>query len=309
MQEFKLKSFDGYELFVSLWDDVNYPKGVVQICHGMGEYGGRYDKIARYLNSRDYICFADDHRAHGRTESDKNRGKHPGNIFQKTLKDQLFIRDYLKNKYNLPVFFLGHSYGSFIGQAFAQSGTDCKAIALIGTGYCNPLFAFGACAIAPIKLVAGNWRPKFVNKFGDILFRYKNDSGPSQWLTRDVEWRKDYLTNPYCKANMSVNFSYYLLSETSKLYSKKNGSKLSPTSAIGLFCGSDDPIGGKGKKVLRLNDFYKRYGVPKQMHLYEGGRHEMHGEINKEEVWNDIANFFDRFIVYGQTSIGDLIKD
>ena len=133
-------------------------------------------------------------------------------IFQKTLKDQLFIRDYLKNKYNLPVFFLGHSYGSFIGQAFAQSGTDCKAIALIGTGYCNPLFAFGACAIAPIKLVAGNWRPKFVNKFGDILFRYKNDSGPSQWLTRDVEWRNEYLTNPYCKANMSVNFSYYLLS-------------------------------------------------------------------------------------------------
>lgn len=307
MKEFRLASFDGTEIFVTIWDDVASPKAVVQICHGMCEYGGRYDLIARYLNSRGYICFADDHRAHGRTETDKERGRHDGNVFDKTLRDQLFFRDYLKKTYGLPVFFLGHSYGSFIGQAFAQSGTDCKAIALIGTGYCNPLFKVGAAAVAPIKLIAGNWRPKFVNKMSDVLFRYKGDTGKSQWLTRDVQWRTDYRLDPYCNTSMSVNFCYYLLKETSKLYSKKAAERLNPTTVIGLFCGTDDPIGGMGKKVVKLDHFYRKYAVPTELTLYEGGRHEMHGETNRQEVWQDIGDFFDRFIVYGQTQIEDLL--
>lgn len=307
MQQFKLESFDGYPVFVTIWDDVVSPKAVIQICHGMSEYGGRYDLIAKYLNSRGYICFADDHRAHGRTEDDKNRGRHPGNIFKKTLNDELFFRDWLKEKYSLPVFFLGHSYGSFLGQAFLESGTDCKAVALIGTAYCNPLFAFVAAVVAPFKLLFGAWRPKFVNKASDVLFRYKGDGGPSQWLTRDLEWRKGYRTDPYCLTNMSVSFDYYMLSETSKLYCKKSAAKLSPTTAIGMFCGTGDPIGGFGKKVKKLNEFYKRYGVPTDLHLYEGGRHEMHGETNRDEVWKDIGDFFDKFIVYGQTSIEDFI--
>ena len=85
MKEFKLKSFDNTEIYCRLWDDVENPKGVIQLVHGMSEYAGRYDEFARYLNSRGYIVFGDDHRAHGLTETDQNRGKHPGNIFKKTF--------------------------------------------------------------------------------------------------------------------------------------------------------------------------------------------------------------------------------
>lgn len=307
MQQFKMPSFDGYEIFVTLWDDVDNPKGVIQICHGMSEYAGRYDLLAKYLNTKGYICFADDHRAHGRTESDKSRGKHPGNIFEKTLYDQLFFREWLKDKYHLPVFFLGHSYGSFIGQAFAQCDTGCKAIGLLGTAYCNPTFKLGAIAVAPIRAITGNWRPKFVNKASDLLFRYKGDHGPSQWLTRDLEWRKGFLADPLCRTNMSVNFCYHLLLDTSKLYSKKSASRLSPATSIAMFCGTGDPIGGFGKKVKKLDDFYRANGVPTELHLYEGGRHEIHGETNRAEVWKDISDFFDKFIIYDQTTIDDLM--
>ncbi|MCQ2602446.1 MAG: alpha/beta hydrolase [Clostridia bacterium] len=307
MQQFKLESYDGFPVFVTLWDDVQSPRAVIQICHGMSEYGGRYDLLAKYLNSRGYICFADDHRAHGRTETPENRGRHKGNIFKKTLQDQIFFREWLKEKYHLPVFFLGHSYGSFLGQAFAQSGTDVRAIGLIGTAYCNPLFKLGAIALAPLKLIAGNWRPKLVNKSSDVFFTYKGDSGPSQWLTRDLEWRKGYLEDEYCRTDMSVNFSFHLLNETSKLYSKKAAAKLNPATAIAMFCGTGDPIGGMGKKAKKLNEFYMKNGVKTDLHLYKDGRHEVHGELNRQEVWRDIANFFDKFIIYAQTSIDDLI--
>ena len=117
-----------------------------------------------------YICFADDHRGHGRTESDKNRGRHHGNVFQKIVKDQLFFRSWLIEKYSLPVFFYGHSYGSYIGQALAQCDTDCRAMALSGSNYCNPIFTINAVLTAPIALVAGNWRPTFTLKLFDNIF-------------------------------------------------------------------------------------------------------------------------------------------
>ena len=52
MKQFKLKSFDNTELFARLWDDVDSPKGVVLLVHGMSEHAGRYDEFARYLNDR-----------------------------------------------------------------------------------------------------------------------------------------------------------------------------------------------------------------------------------------------------------------
>ena len=42
MENFKLKSFDGTELYCYLFDKVENPKGVVMVVHGMGEHMGRY---------------------------------------------------------------------------------------------------------------------------------------------------------------------------------------------------------------------------------------------------------------------------
>ena len=61
------KSFDGKEIFVHEWTDVERPKGIVQIIHGMVEHGKRYEKFARFLNEYGYIVVADDHRGHGVT--------------------------------------------------------------------------------------------------------------------------------------------------------------------------------------------------------------------------------------------------
>ncbi len=306
MKQFKLKSHDGYEIFVTLWDDVSAPKGVIQICHGLSEYAGMFDDLAKYLNGCGYVCFADDHRGHGRTESDKNRGRHHGNVFQKILKDQLFFREWLIEKYSLPVFFFGHSYGSYIGQALAQCDTNCRAVALGGTGYCNPAFFLGAIATAPIALVAGNWRPTFTLKLFDKIYKYKEFNHPCAWLSRDPMWCKRHQDDEYSQANMSVAFSYNMFKEVSKLYSKKAGANLSPVTAMGIFCGEKDPMGGK-KSTCKLEKFYKRYGVPTDVHLYPDGRHEMHGEINREEMWKDLADFFDKYIIYSQTTIDDLM--
>ncbi len=308
MREFKLKSFDDTEIFVTLWDDVNAPKGVIQILHGMSEYAGRYDAFARYLNSRGYIVFADDHRAHGRTESDKNLGRHKGNIFKKTLQDALYFREWLKSQYDLPIFLMGHSYGSFLAQAFAQSGTDVKAIALIGSGYMKGLFTLGKIAVAPIWLVARNWRPKVVNFVGDNAMKYKGDDGKAQWLNSVKSKREALLSDKYGHIDMSVNFDFYMMKETSRLYGKRAQAKLAPTTAMGLFSGDADPVGNNGKGVKKLEAMYRANGISTELHLYPDARHEVFYDWCEQKMQKDVADFFDKFIIYEQTSIDELVQ-
>ncbi len=306
MKTFYLSGYDGYNIFCSLWDDVDTPRGVVQLLHGMSEYAGHYDEFARYLNSRGYIVFADDHRAHGRTESDKNRGRHKGDIFAKTLKDELQFREWLRQRYDLPIFLAGHSYGSFLAQAFAQAGTDVKAIALLGTGYIKgALPKVGTVVLAPVQLFARNWRPTFLSGAKDKHF--PDEEGESLWLNSIPQRRKQILEDRYCHVPMSVNFDYSMIKHIAKLYSKKALSKLNPATAIGIFSGSQDKLGGFGEGVKLLNEMYRSVGVNSELHLYEGSRHEVIYDISGAQAQSDIADFFDRFIIFHQTSIDEFL--
>jgi len=295
MQQFKLNSFDGAEIFVTLWDDVRIPCGVVQLLHGMSEYAGRYDGFARYLNSRGYIVFADDHRGHGRTETDENRGRHKGDVFQKTLRDEMFFCSWLKQKYNLPVFLAGQSYGSFLCQALAQSSVDADAIALLVSGHMRDLFRLGTIAVAPIWLVAKNWRP-VINK-------------NINWVNSVPERRQELIADKYANVPMSVNFAFSMLRNTAKLYGKRALCKLDPSVSIGIFSGAEDAVGRKGKGVKKLYKMYKSNGVHCELHLYEGARHDIALEHCADRVQCDVADFFDKFIRYEQLTIDDIVKD
>lgn len=308
MQELYLKSYDNHNIHVTIWDDVSCAKGVVYILHGMSEYAGRYDQFARYLNQRGYIVFADDHRAHGRTESDENRGRHKGDVFKKTLKDAIYFYEWLQNEYELPVFILGHSYGSFLSQALAQSGLDVRAIALVGSNHMRDLFTFGKIMLAPICLVASNWRPRIVNFLSDNMYHFKGDDGKWQWVNSVKQRREEMFLDKYLHQSMSVGFDYHMMANTSKLYSKKALAKLNPATAIGIFSGGDDIIGEKGKGVKRLYDMYKSVGINCELNIYDGARHEVIYDHCKDRVQSDIADFFDKFIIYEQASIDELIR-
>lgn len=126
MQQLDIRSFDSTPIHCYLWDDVENPKGVVQISHGMCEYAGRYHETAQMFNEHGYIVFADDHRAHGNTETDENRGRHPGDIEKKTVKDLVFFYNWLKDRYHLPQVLMGHSYGSFWRRIFSSRGLTSR---------------------------------------------------------------------------------------------------------------------------------------------------------------------------------------
>jgi len=297
MENFYLESFDGTKLYCYLWADVKEPKAVVQLSHGMSEYLLRYDRFAVFLNSKGYIVFGDDHRGHGLTESDKDRGGHKGDIFNDTVKDLVFIHNYLKNKYNLPQVFFGHSYGSFLGQAFLEQNTGISGVALAGTSYI-PRFVLreGTHITLPLYLICKNWRPSFINKMSDLTSQghYKGEKGASLWLTRDKEIRQKFIDDPLSGVNMSINFCFCMLKGVYNTWKKKNTALINKKTPIGLFCGSMDPIGSYGKGVNTLYDKYKALGVEKiEKHIYKDDRHEVINELDYETVYADILKFFE----------------
>ncbi len=284
-----MKSFDGKELYTQLWDDVKEPKGVVQLCHGMAEYLQRYDDFAKFLNKNGYIVFGDDHRSYGRT--DNNAGICDGEYVGDTVKDLLFINDHLKKQYpGLPVMFFGHSYGSCLGQRFVQFDTGIKCCVLTGVlTVPHAVARMGQGIMAPVKALF----PKL--KFGISGKKFEDEATePNSWLTKDVEIRRAYNADPLSGGKSSVKYYYGFMKLMGDAASDKNLKQIRDDLPIGIFCGKDDSVGNFGKYPKTVYDRYVKYGKNAYLKIYKNDRHEILNELDKDVVYNDILEFFNK---------------
>ncbi len=66
MEKILLKSeYDNLTLYTNLYD-IDHPKGIVQIVHGMKEHQERYADFALFLNQNGYAVMTSDLRGHGK---------------------------------------------------------------------------------------------------------------------------------------------------------------------------------------------------------------------------------------------------
>lgn len=296
MKNEKFTSFDGTVLQCYLWNDVKNPKGVVQISHGMAEHARRYDNFATFLNRNGYIVYADDHRAHGLTSTKQStkgvKGYHKGDIYMDTVKDEIAITDYLAEKYGLPVVYLGHSYGSMLGQRYIEMpNKSCGAVLCGSANMKGALLGVGS-SIANMQyaLLGGEKEGKLLNSlsFGSYNAKFKKDKTPFAWLSRDKEQVKKYIFDEQCGYTMSIAFFKFFFQGLKSSYKSDNLAGIDKNKPIAIFSGAQDPVGGAGKLVKKLYDMYKNLGVKDvTMKLYDGARHEILNETNNAEVYAD----------------------
>ncbi len=305
MKNEKFKSYDGTVLQCYVWDEVRKPKAVVQISHGMAEHARRYDNFATFLNKNGYIVFADDHRAHGMTSTKQStkgvKGYHKGDIYADTVKDQVEITKYLKEKYNLPVVYFGHSYGSFIGQGYLEQEQQCSGVVLCGSANMDGIVTKAGSMLANVfyKVCGGEKEGKFMDKlsFGGFNSAFKKEGIPFAWLSRDREQVKKYMLDEQCGYVMSIAFFKYMMNGLKNIYKDENLAKLKSETPIALFSGANDPVGHKGKLVTKLYDLYKERGVKNlSIKLYDDARHEILNEINNDEVYRDMLARIDEMV-------------
>lgn len=297
MKRIDFTAKDGKSINLAIWDDVSIEdvKGVVQIAHGMAEHIARYDDFAKFLNANGYVVIGDDHRAHGRTDAGRlglvEKGK---DLFEDTVSDLAEISDYAKKLFDLPLFLLGHSYGSFLTQAYLMKYSDkLSGCVLSGSALYSKFVAGFGKITASLKSSFGADKPgKFFAKitFGGYDKTLKCE--PNGWLSRCAESNDKYAADELSGFVCSNGFYKSFFTGLLKL-AKSNFSSVKSDLPLMIAYGSQDCVGGCGKLIRPLVAKYTAAGLAPIVKEYVGARHEILNETNNAEVYGDLLKFFD----------------
>ena len=114
-----LVNADGLSLRVHHWPCAG-ARGTVLLVHGMGEHGGRYERLAAALNSWGWNVVAHDHRGHGRSDGVRGCIGHD----EALLEDLALVIDAVRAKFAGRLLLLGHSMGGLIAARFVAEALD-----------------------------------------------------------------------------------------------------------------------------------------------------------------------------------------
>ncbi|EUJ24709.1 hypothetical protein PGRAN_02400 [Listeria grandensis FSL F6-0971] len=297
--ELKITTHDNLPLHVHIWEEVADPIGIVQIVHGMAEHGARYSQFARYLNSQGFIAIADDHRGFGKSASDEaGLGHLPfPDGFDAMVSDEVSVADFVKARYpDLPHLLFGHSMGSFVTRVLiTQYKVDATVLA--GSGLQpDPLLKTGLLYARFRAKKNATRRSKVLHKLSFYGFNHEfaKEKHPFSWLSRDREVHQAYMEDPFGGQVIgSLGFYHSLLRGVEQSQNEKTIRSTPKELPLLLISGSKDPVGHLGKDVPKLAVKYERAGVEDvTLKIYEDARHELTNEINKEQVFEDVSDWY-----------------
>ena len=258
------------------------PRAVLQLAHGLGEYARRYDRLAQAFVAAGISVYADDHRGHGQTGLSQYEGEHtrlgklgPGGLRAAVADLHQLTGIITADNPGLPIVFLGHSWGSLMGQILVNDHAgDFAGIILSGTAYRVPGQMNG----------------------GNLNSRHKSlGTTGYEWLSRDAAVSAAFVEDP---------LTFY--ADALKLFGLTDGMRLfgrpkKPMPAdvpLLIMIGSEDSLGGEAS-VQKLADSYIRRGglTDVEVIVYNEARHEIFNETNKEEVTADLIAWIDARLV------------
>lgn len=282
------------DIFYRIWDKVEKPKAIIQIFHGMVEHISRYHDFAKYLNDHSYIVVGMDMRGHGQTGLKQGRLGHFADQkgWEKILEDQKFLYDRLKKQYDLPIYLFGHSMGSFLARQYINTfPKDFQKVVICGTGSASDISYMGARFI--LRFLDKNANSKFIHNlaFGGYNKQVKNPKTDYDWLSTDHSQVKKYIDDPLCGGQVSNQFYVDFMSGMKEISKLEKSTKY--TDSIFFISGRQDPVGNKGNYVIEVFDKYNK-SRQKSFHIYQDMRHEILNEVNNDEVYQDILEFFEK---------------
>lgn len=281
------------------WTPEGQPKAIVQIVHGIAEFVERYDDFANYLTNLGFLVVAEDHMGHGQSINGEGiQGYFHGGWFTAIEDTMQLMRDTMAQHPGVPYVLFGHSMGSFMARTILCQYPDCgiSAAIICGTGW-QPTAALPAM-IKMVELVCkvtGETRPSEPLQgivFGSYNKRVEHPRTPFEWLTRDKEIVDAYIAHPLCGFTASCGLLREMVRSFRYIQDPANLAQMQKDLPVFFIAGGDDPVGPYGKGVEKCADVFRKSGMTDvSVKIYPLGRHEILNEINKEEVWGDVAHW------------------
>jgi len=300
-QRFTLESYDGHIVHAQAWSPAASPKAIVQVLHGLGEYGDRYARFAAVAIDRGFALATHDHRGHGPHAAETGFFAER-NGWDLLISDALLVQNTLMQRYpGLPVILLGHSMGSFIAQDFAiRSGHQLHALLLSASSGLSRIETLAGRTLASFECrrVGRHGNSPLLDKlgFGDFNKPFRPSRTELDWLSRDEAEVDAYIADSLCGGPYSASLWYDLMGGFYKVSASDNIALIPTDLPVLITGGEKDPVGGD-KGMTRLAKRFAETGHSQlAVRIYPDGRHEMLNERNRDEVTADWLDWMDQAI-------------
>ena len=277
-------------------------RGIVQIAHGVAEYGARYETFAQYLCKNGFVVVANDHLGHGKSLVDGRPMVYLGdeNGWENTVDDMETIRRMTAKVFpEKPYFLFGHSMGSFLARTYLirYPGTLTGCI-LCGTGHMNPLIVAGGKMVADseIKKLGRTAYSELADKlaFGAYNKQFAPNRTAFDWLSVNENNVDAYINDPLCGGRTTLGLFRDMMGGIGIIVDGANMKKMDKNLPVLFVAGDRDPVGDMGKGVEKAYNCFKKAGMRDvSIKLYHGLRHEILNEKTNQYVFLDVLHWLD----------------
>lgn len=297
---------DGTAIHVYRWAPDGAPRAVMHIVHGMAEHAARYARLASALTDKGFVVYAHDHRGHGQSATPGSVG-HMGQDGWLHAHDDLralIVKEQAAHK-GLPFVLFGHSMGSFMVQEMLfERSHDLAAAVLSGTnGKPSPIAAAGRLVARAERLrVGATGSSKLLAALSFEAFNkaFRPNRTAFDWLSRDNAEVDKYVADPLCGFECSTETWVGLLDTLGRIALPQNQARIRKDLPIYVFAGGDDQMSEKAKGVRQLLGAYERAGLSRVTHdIYEGARHEVLNETNRDEITKNLVTWLRANVLAG----------
>lgn len=286
------------------WTPDGEIRGIVQIVHGIAEFVERYEEFAVYLNSQGYLVVAEDHMGHGQSiAGGSTQGFFHGGWFAAVEDTMKLMKDTMAAYPGVPYVLFGHSMGSFMARTVLAKYPDSgiAAAVICGTGW-QPTAALPAL-IGVVEVICrktGEENPSdFLQRmvFGGYNKRIAAPRTGCDWLTRDDAVVDAYAEHPLCGFTPACGLLRDMMKGIYYVQQRKNLRNMKKHLPVFFIAGGEDPVGPYGKGVEKAAKEFKKAGmINVACKIYPECRHEILNELNRQEVYADVAKWLAPYV-------------
>ncbi|MFT3928367.1 MAG: alpha/beta hydrolase [Myxococcales bacterium] len=301
--DFRLPARDGTPIFVRVFVPDRPARAVLQLSHGMAEHSARYARLAESLTAQGIAVYANDHRGHGHTAPAPSALGYfaDSDGWEKVVDDQQVLTEEIKSRHpGLPVVLFGHSMGSYIARGAAlRHGDEYRALVLSGTGHDSPtVYKSLRMIIGAENLRLGKRGTSgLISKLTFEAFnkQFENPRTPCDWLSRDPAEVDKYVADPFCGFQCSNQLWHDVMTGLAEICTPSQIARMPKTLPVYVMSGEQDPVNNKLAGIRKLRKAYEDAGMKSvTVRLYQGARHELTNETNRDEVTHDLLDWLNQ---------------
>ncbi len=264
--KYREESFNGVgniEIYYQNWSPDLNSRGVIALVHGMGEHSGRYMNVVNYFVPLGYTVYGFDHRGHG-----KSQGKRGHVMSWSEFRQDVgtYIQIIKTECAGQPVFLMGHSLGGLVVLDYSLHHPEgIRAVIASSPALSKP--GIPGILLFISKIMSKIWPGLTVKTKLKI-----------EAISRDPEVIRDYKNDPLVHSMASARLGTEFNNCREATLAKANEFSL----PLLIYHGKEDCI----VPPQGSREFYEAMTTEdRELHLFDGGYHEPHNDIDKDKVF------------------------